>query len=265
MKWARLALLVVLPALAFADSIPDATLTHLRLLEERLAVMPAGRAREKVAEEVARIRREYKLDGAAVSGAASGAEEANRAARAYQNTQDNWEKRRQDFQSAAEEELRRRKGDSRAWQQAKDDFMGAAEAELRRREGFSRAYGGTAEWKRAYDSNLSFAQKPVRLGGLGYDFAEADRWVKRVMSLQSPAAIAAFRARYAKAVAFAQLPKEEGGLGFVRAYARKVAVEVAEKTSPSAVDDWISQHRSTRSSRRSATGTCRSWFSFFSN
>jgi hypothetical protein len=263
-NWARLALLVILPAIAHADSIPEATRAHLRMLEERLAVMPAGRARDKVAEEVARIRREYKMDGAAVSGAAPGARREPEANRAYQNTQDNWEKRKRDFQSAAEEELRRREGDSRAWQQAKDDFMSAAEAELRRREGAARAYGGKAERQRAYDSNLSFAQKPVRLGGLGYDFAEADRWVKRVMGLQSPAAIAAFRARYAKAVAFAQLPKEEGGLGYVRAYARKVAVEVAEKTSPSAVEDWIAQHRTSRSPRRSAAGTCRSWFSFFS-
>jgi hypothetical protein len=258
LRWALFLLLVAWPV--FGGEIPEATRAHLKLLQDRLATMPAGKGRDKIAEEVARIRREYGL-GAGVRASEPVRRKAEPAQGEPSRKGPNWQRAKDDFVSAAEEEL---KGRNEAWERRKSDFVSAAEGELKHRRHFSRFYTRREDWQRTYEAQLAFAQKPVRQGGLGYDFAEADRWVKKVLDLQPPEAIAAFRSRYAKAVAYTQLPKEQGGLGYVRAYARKVAVEVAEKGSDSYVENWIAQNRRRTSGEHGGFGrTCREWFRSF--
>lgn len=281
MRWVLLAILLALPA--WADEISDATRAHLKSLEETAARLERdgnkGKYYEKVTDEIARIRKEYRLDvapaatqakpGASAAAAAYARAEAERRARAEadaraQAARNNARAEERATQNKARSEASRANSQ---WEKSKRDFASAAEEELRRRQRFSRFYQTRGDWQYAYNSQVLFAQKPIAAGGLGFDFVQADRWAQRALELQPPAAIESFRRRYAKALAYVRSPAEQGGLGYVRAYARKVALDQAQELNDIQLDKWIAQSRERVLSQRGGFSrfkdSCRSWYKAF--
>jgi hypothetical protein len=270
MLWVVLAALLACPA--WADGISDSTRAHLQSLEATKARLESegnkGKYYQKVKGEIARIRAEYRLGDPAEAGAkpGHGAAAAAQARAAEQARAEAEAERRAKAEAEARAEARARQVDPR-WEKSKDEFASLAEEELKRRQWFSRFYRRRAEWQHAYNSQLRFAQAPIAAGGLGYDFTEADGWAKRVLELQPPEAIAAFRRRYEKVLAYVRLPKEQGGLGHVRAYARKVALDVAQGSNDAQIDEWIAQNRRRVLSERGGFArfkhSCHAWYKAF--
>lgn len=292
MCWAILLLLAALPALG--SDIPEATRAHLKLLQDRLATMPPGKGRDKIAEEVARIRREYGLDPKPGTGSASGASAGDRArqeARARQADEMYREELRRrmaenERRAARQAELRRQAEREWAKQQAeaeanerlkkeaaakKDDFLSAAQAEMRRREFLKQAeeeiarrphYRSRTEYDRDFASHLKFAQDSVAEGGLGFVPEEARQWTEKMMREKTSSQIYSLRFRYNRALKFAKTPKSEGGPGYVRAYARQVALEAAMRPD-NGVEDWIKEEKAKLAKAKARPAGCRGWFRMF--
>lgn len=295
MRWALILLLAALPA--FGADMPEATRAHLKLLQDRLATMQPGKARDKIAEEVARIRREYGLDrsaGASAGSSAAQQEKARQAAQARRAEEMYREELRRrmaenEHRAARMAEIRRQQEREWARQRAeaeasdrmkkeaaaaaakKEDFISAAHAEMRRREFVKQAeeeikkrplYRSQTEYERAYASHLKFAQDSVAEGGLGFVPEEARQWTDKMMREKTNDQIYSIRFRYNRALKFAKTPKAEGGPGYERGYARKVALEAAMNPGSNAVEDWIKAEKAKLSRRKPASG-CRGWFGMF--
>jgi hypothetical protein len=254
---------LLLPLLVLAAPVSQSTLDHLHSLEQTVSRLEAegntGKYYEKVKAEIARIKKEYGLSAGAGAGAAAKSEVPKE------------DRAREEARAQAQGE--KPAASSADWQRKKDDFTRAAEEELKRRqqakpENFSQFYANRAEWQKVYDAQMQFAQGRVAAGGLGFDFQEADAWVKGQMESIGPAQISAHRQRYAKAAFYLQAPAAKGGPGYVRGYARKLALELADKTD-SELDKWIAQDKARRASARSSSGfarfkqSCEGWFRAF--
>lgn len=261
MLWAALAALLALPA--SADEMPDPTRAHLRSLEATAVRLERegnrGKQYEKVKEEIARIRREYRLSASPAWPDLKPAPNATAHAQAAEA------ERKAKAETKARAEAPARPVDPR--EKAKKEFVSPAEEELKGRQMFSRFYRSREEWQYAYSLQMQFAQKPLAAGGLGFDFSDADNWAKYVVTNQPPGAIEGFRRRYQKAIAYMHLPVEQGGPGYERGEARKKALELAQGSSDAQVEKWIgeSRHRvlSERGGSTRFTNSCRSWYKAF--
>jgi hypothetical protein len=260
--------------------------------------MPPGKGRDKIFEEVARIRREYGLDHK--PGPAGGTtnftqrEQARQAAEKYRRTEEMYreelrrraaenerraarmaEQKRQQEQAWAKERAQaeaneRMKKEAAAAAAKKEDFLSAAQAEMRRREFLRQAeeeirkrplYRNQTEYDRAYASHLKFAQDSVAEGGLGFVPEEAREWTNKMMREKTNDEIYSLRFRYNRALKFAKTPKEEGGPGYQRAYARKMALDAAMSPDFDGVENWIRAEKAKLAKAKPAG--CRGWFRMF--